>query len=109
MDEEYYNTAMGRFIDMFKGPPGQFKAANDVEKGSQAVFEVVTGTGRGKGKEGHLRLLLSSEVAQRALDQNTKIKAGYDAFRDIWENTKHDGGVLKSIDDIRKEKAVLQN
>lgn len=94
MNKEYHDTAMGRFIDMFKGER-QFKAANNVEKGCQAVFEVVTGTGRGEGKQEHLRLLLSSDVAQRALDQNAKIKAGYDAFRDVWENTKHDGGVLK--------------
>lgn len=108
MDEEYYKTAMGRFIDIFKGDPGEWKTPNDVEKGCQAVFEVVTGTGRGKGKEEHLRLLLSSEVAQRALDQNAKIKGGYDAFRDVWENTKHDGGP-KSFMDLQREKALLQN
>ncbi|KAF8854126.1 putative short chain oxidoreductase/dehydrogenase [Acephala macrosclerotiorum] len=99
MNEEYHDTTMGRFIDMFKGER-QFKAPNNVEKGCQAVFEVVTGTGRGEGKQEHLRLLLSSDVAQRALDQNAKIKAGYDAFRDVWENTKHDGGVLKSFSDL---------
>ncbi|CZR51034.1 related to short chain oxidoreductase/dehydrogenase [Phialocephala subalpina] len=99
MTKDYHDTPMGPFLDFFKGDQ-QFKAANNVEKGCQAVFEVVTGTGRGKGKEEHLRLLLSSDVAQRALDQNAKIKAGYDAFRDVWENTTHDGGVRKAFNEL---------
>lgn len=99
MTKDYEDTPMGPFIEFFKGDQ-QFKALNNVEKGSQAVFEVVTGTGRGKGKEEHLRLLLSSDVAQRALDQNAKIKAGYDAFRDVWENTTHDSGVRKAFNEL---------
>lgn len=109
MDDEYYATALGRFIDVFKdGAGAQWKTPNNVDKGCQAVFEVVTGTGRGKGKEEHLRLLLSKEVAQRALDQNEKIRKGHEAFRHIWENTGHDGGVAKSVDDLKKEEKLKE-
>jgi NAD(P)-dependent dehydrogenase (short-subunit alcohol dehydrogenase family) len=48
----YKDTEVGKLVGLFDGPPGKrsFAAENDVEKGCQAIFEVVTGTGRGEGK-----------------------------------------------------------
>jgi NAD(P)-dependent dehydrogenase (short-subunit alcohol dehydrogenase family) len=57
-------TVVEKTVDGFR-IVGNFKVPNDVEKGCQGIFEVVTGTGRGAGKEGHARLVLSKDIAQR--------------------------------------------
>lgn len=44
-----------------------YKAANNVGEGVQGIFEGATGTGRVEGREGHLRLFLSTDVAQRVV------------------------------------------
>lgn len=88
----YEGTPLGEFVGLFKGSPKDrtFKPANDVEKGAQSMFEVITGTGRGTGKEGFLRLVLSSDVAQRTLDQTERSLQAREAFTEIWESTGHD-------------------
>ncbi|KAH7417394.1 hypothetical protein BKA64DRAFT_769345 [Cadophora sp. MPI-SDFR-AT-0126] len=95
----YKDTQLGQFVGLFNAPPSErtFKAPSDVNKGCQGIFEVVTGTGRGAGKEEHLRLVLSEENAERTLKQTKKALDARLAFRDIWENTKHDGGELKGF------------
>lgn len=99
----YEGTEVGEWVAKFdKSSPGEkrFKAAHDVEKGAAAILEVVTGTGRGEGREGHLRLLLSREVAEGTKKRMEGIMADREAFRDIWENTAHDGGALKAFEDL---------
>ena len=92
LSKGYEETEVGKFMNMFeKGSDNGFAAPNDVEKGCQGIFEVVTGTGRGEGKEQFSRLPLSKDVAQRTKDQAERLQLGYEAFRDIWENTGHDG------------------
>ena len=88
----YKETEVGHFREAFSAKPGERDftkmAMSDVEKGCQGIFEVVTGTGRGEGKEGYPRLPLSEDCAQRTLEQAERLKAGYEAFQDIWESTK---------------------
>ena len=83
---DYKGTVMEKIVDTFRNP-GYFKAPNDVEKGCQGIFEVVTGTGRGVGKEGHARLVLSKDIAQRTVEQTKRNTDALEAFREIWENT----------------------
>ncbi|CAG8982898.1 hypothetical protein HYALB_00002915 [Hymenoscyphus albidus] len=99
----YEGTDVGQWMAKFHpdSPEGKnFKAPHDVEKGAAAILEVVTGTGRGEGKLEHLRLLLSREVAEGTKKRVEGIMADREAFRDIWENTVHDGGVLKAYEDL---------
>ncbi|CAG8950454.1 hypothetical protein HYFRA_00006950 [Hymenoscyphus fraxineus] len=99
----YDGTDVGQWMAKFDpdSPEGKsFKAPHDVEKGAAAILEVVTGTGRGEGKLEHLRLLLSREVAEGTKKRVEGIMADREAFRDIWENTAHDGGVLKAFEDL---------
>ena len=93
----YRDTEVGKWVGMFGGSAGErsFAAPNDVEKGCQAMFEVITGTGRGEGKEKYLRLPLSKDCAVRTMEHAGRLKEGHDAFQDIWESTGHDGGVTK--------------
>jgi short chain dehydrogenase len=100
--ENYKGTVVEKTVDVF-GNLGNFKAPNDVEKGCQGIFEVVTGTGRGVGKEGYARLVLSRDIAQRTLEQTKRNTDALEAFRDIWENTGHDGGIAKSMAEIEAE------
>lgn len=95
----YNKTPLGSAVAMFNVPPEErtFKAPNDVNKGCQGIFEVVTGTGRGEGKEEHLRLVLSMDNARRTLEQTKRSLDAREAFRDIWENTAHDNGELKAF------------
>jgi len=95
--KEYDGTAVGNFIGMFKDEKYQFKSPNNVEKGCQGIFEAVTLTGRGEGKEGNLRLPLSKDIAKRTLEQVKRFQDGYEAWREIWESTEHDGGELKAL------------
>jgi hypothetical protein len=95
----YEETVVGQFMGIFKedSEAGPMKTPNDVDKGCQGIFEVVTGTGRGVGKEGYLRLPLSADISQRTLDQVKRLEEGRVAFKDIWENTAHDGGEMKAF------------
>jgi short chain dehydrogenase len=102
VSENYKGTVVERTVDVFRSP-GNFKAPNDVEKGCQGIFEGVTGTGRGVGKEGYARLVLSRDIAQRTLEQTKRNTDALEAFRDIWENTGHDGGIAKSMAEIEAE------
>ncbi len=99
---DYKGTLVEKTVDVFRNP-GNFKAQNDVEKGCQGIFEVVTGTGRGAGNEGHARLVLSKDIAQRTVEQTKRNTDALEAFREIWENTGHDGGVAKSMAEIESE------
>ncbi|PMD19677.1 NAD(P)-binding protein [Hyaloscypha hepaticicola] len=99
---DYKGTVVEKIVDVFRNS-GNFKAPNDVEKGCQGIFEVVTGTGRGAGKEGHARLVLSQDIAQRTVEQTKRNTDALEAFREIWENTGHDSGVAKSTADIESE------
>lgn len=80
-----------------------FAAPNDVEKGCQAIFEVVTGTGRAAGKESSIRIPLSKDCAQRTCEHIQVLQEGHDVFREIWENTGHDGGVMKTFSKISRQ------
>jgi hypothetical protein len=95
----YKDTEVGKWVSMFERTPSErkFEAPNDVDKGCQAIFEVVTGTGRGEGREKYLRLPLSKDCAVRTIGHVKRLKEGHDVFQEVWENTGHDGGVLKTF------------
>ena len=90
----YKDTDVGQWWTMFSPKAGERDFTNlpmnDVDKGCQGIFEVVTGTARGKGKESFTRLPLSADCAQRTVEQAERLKGGYEAFKDIWEKTKFD-------------------
>ncbi|KAF7877524.1 hypothetical protein EAF04_001201 [Stromatinia cepivora] len=96
LSDAYKNTQVGEFVGRF-GENATFTAPNDVEKGCQAIFEIVTGTGRGASKENYIRMPLSKDCAQRTREHIQVLQEGHDVFREIWENTEHDGGVLKAF------------
>ncbi|KAN0122790.1 NAD(P)-binding protein [Hyaloscypha variabilis] len=98
----YEGTVVEKTVDVFR-MKGEFRALNDVEKGCQGIFEAVTGTGRGEGKESHLRLVLSADIGQRTVEQTRRNMDALEAFRGIWENTGHDGGVAKSMAEVEAE------
>jgi NADP-dependent 3-hydroxy acid dehydrogenase YdfG len=98
----YKDTIIGQFTNVFddekrdaNGVATAYSSPNDVDKGCQGIFEVVTGTGRGEGKEGFERLILSADIAQRQKDMCEINMKGYEAFREVWGSTGHDGGVRK--------------
>lgn len=94
LTEAYKDTEVGQWVKAFTPKPGERVfpnlIMNDVEKGCQGIFEVITGTKRGEGKGGFGRLPLSTDCAQRTLEQVDRYKAGYEAFRGIWESTRED-------------------
>jgi hypothetical protein len=97
----YKETEVGKMVGWFDGPPGKRSFAaennvNDVEKGCQAIFEVVTGTGRGEGKQKYLRLPLSKDCAARTIEHVERLREGHDVFKEIWESTGGEGGVSKN-------------
>ncbi|CAD6448206.1 838776e8-a29c-4e5a-bd07-7419bc6bf1dd-CDS [Sclerotinia trifoliorum] len=96
LSDVYKNTQVGEFVGAF-GENATFAAPNDVEKGCQAIFKVITSTGRGANKVNYIRMPLSKGCAQRTREHIKVLQEGHDVFRDIWESTEHDGGVLKAF------------
>ncbi|KAI5816010.1 short-chain dehydrogenase/reductase SDR [Pyronema omphalodes] len=81
----YEDTALGKHVKTLRQWSGM--QPGDVEKGVQRIFEVVTGTGMGEGKEGYLRCPLGSDwadAAQRKIDELVETKT---IFEDIWKST----------------------
>jgi hypothetical protein len=94
----YKDSEVGKFIGLFRAGDGpRFEAGGDVEKGCQAIFDVVTGTGKGVGMEKYLRLPLSADCAERTRGQIRSLQETHDVFRNIWENTGHDDGKKRSF------------
>lgn len=88
----YKDTEVGKMVGLFDGPSGKRSFAaenevNDVEKGCQAIFEVVTGTGRGEGKQKYFRLPLSRDCAVRTMEHVERLRESHDVFKEIWEST----------------------
>jgi len=50
-----------------------------------------------------LRLVLSRDIALRTREQTGRNLEALEAFREIWENTGHDGGVAKSMAEVEAE------
>jgi hypothetical protein len=94
----YKNSEVGKFIGLFvDGDAPKFEAGGDVEKGCQAIFDVVTGTGKGVGMEKYLRLPLSADCAERTRGQIRSLQETHDIFRPIWESTGHGDGKARSF------------
>ena len=90
LSEGYENTDVGMWMAKFRDGEGgrKFVAPNDVGKGVQGIWEVVTQTERGVGKDGILRVPISSDCAERTRQQIQRLQSGHDAWKDIWETTK---------------------
>ena len=97
VSKAYRDAAAEKTLAYFTSEDEELRwtAGGDVDKGSQAMFDVITGTGAGIGKEQHVRLPLSQDVAQKTQRLIDSLQTSYEAFRDIWENTGHDGGAKK--------------
>jgi NAD(P)-dependent dehydrogenase (short-subunit alcohol dehydrogenase family) len=94
LTEDYRATQVGAYFKMFEGEKRTFPTPNDVDKGCQGIFEAVTGTKRGEGKEKFLRLPLSSDAALRTREQIASLQSGHDEWRAIWESTGHDSAAM---------------
>ncbi|TAQ87279.1 hypothetical protein B7494_g4383 [Chlorociboria aeruginascens] len=90
ISSQYVDSEMGKFVEIFRSQePGgrEMKGGSDVQKGVQAMFEVVTGTGRAVGKEEFLRVPLSRDCAVRVRTQIEGLEKGLEAWREVWEGT----------------------
>jgi hypothetical protein len=101
----YKDTEVGKMVGLFDWLPGKRRFAaqidvNDVEKGCQAIFEVVTGTGRGEGKKKYLRLPLSRDCAVRTIEHVERLREGHDVLRRF-------GRVLVAMEECRKIKGKI--
>ncbi|KAL6716165.1 hypothetical protein ACLMJK_005731 [Lecanora helva] len=62
---------------------GKMPSYGDKDKAMKAVYEVVTGTGVGAGKESERLLVLGSDMVQRVLMVQNYLQRGLDAFGDV--------------------------
>ncbi|KAA8901708.1 putative short chain oxidoreductase/dehydrogenase [Sphaerosporella brunnea] len=85
VSEPYKDTAVGRQFAAFEAWSG--KQPGDVQLGCQRIFEVVTGTGMGKGMEGFLRLGLGLDWGERARRKIESLEKTYKAQEAIWRST----------------------
>lgn len=83
--EDYKDTIVGEQIKTSGEWNG--KQPGDVEKGVQRIFDVVTGTGLGKGKEGYLRCPLGRDLAEIVQGKIVDLVKTKTVFEDIWNST----------------------
>jgi hypothetical protein len=83
----YKTSEVGKFIGLFGDGDGpKFEAGGDVEKGCQAIFDVVTGAGKGVGMEKYIRLPLSVDCAERTWGQIRSLQETHDVPPDLGEH-----------------------
>jgi hypothetical protein len=85
----YKGTAVEKTEQVFKDMDG--KQASDPVKGAQRIFEVVMGTGMGKGKTGYLRCMIGRDCWDRATKQVDSVKENLMAMEEIAGSTKFEG------------------
>lgn len=68
-----------------------FPLHGDHQKASQAIYEVVTGTGVGEGNEGERVLLLGRDMARCQKGMEKQWKQTWEVFGDICDNVQLDG------------------
>lgn len=78
------DVGLQKFTSMDQKQPG------DPVKGSEIIYDVVTGTGVGKGKTNFLRLPLGPDCFQRQDSKIQRLKLNLDAFRDVGMTTNFD-------------------
>lgn len=66
------------------------KGTGDVRKGCQVIYEAVTNTGRGKGMEDFMRLILGKDAAMRVRDKGRNLLDTVEGTEDLWSSTDHD-------------------
>ena len=99
VSDAYRETVAGKTLSYFTSDDEEVRwaAGGDVDKGSQAIYDVVTGTGAGIGKKEYIRLPLSQDVVERTRKLIHSLQQSHDVFQEIWQNTGHDDGVKKSF------------
>jgi hypothetical protein len=81
----YNGMAVEKTEQVFKDMDG--KQASDPVKGAQRIFEVVMGTGMGKGKTGYLRCMIGRDCWDRATKQVKSVKQNLMAMEEIAGST----------------------
>lgn len=92
---EYEGTDLQRFVEMVEGmktngPGGGkqvVKMPGDVEKGVQAIFDVVMKTGQGDGIEDFLRIPLGRDGIERWEIKLGELRKTIDGTEKIWSAT----------------------
>jgi hypothetical protein len=85
VSEPYKDTDVGRQMAVFEAWNG--KQPGDLEVGCKRIFEVVTGTGMGKGFEGYLRLGLGSDWGSTLREKIDSLEKTLKDQEAIWKST----------------------
>ncbi|CZR61745.1 related to short chain oxidoreductase/dehydrogenase [Phialocephala subalpina] len=85
LTKDYEGTIVENVLKLFSQLHG--KQGGDVEKGCQAIFDVVTGTGSAAGKERMLRLPLGTDAAGLIRQKAESLIDMLDKQEDIWSKT----------------------
>jgi len=90
LPEEYKGSFCEQVLNLVKSPPAGFQLPGDVEKGCQAIFDVVMKTGQAEGMEEFLRLPLGKDGSARWEIKLADLKRTLDATEKIWSSTDCD-------------------
>ena len=82
----YKDTAVEKAAQALKDMDG--KQVSDPVKGAERIFEVITGTGMGKGKTGYLRCMIGRDCWERATTQVKSVQENLMAMEEIAGSTK---------------------
>ncbi|KAH0429606.1 short chain oxidoreductase [Colletotrichum camelliae] len=84
---DYEGSALEKVYQvMAASAPDGFPADGDHLKASQVIYEVITGTGIGEGKEGERMLPLGRDMAKRVDDVVVGHQRTMEVFRDVCDN-----------------------
>jgi hypothetical protein len=90
MPGEYKGTVTDQTLQAVKDMATLAPPPGDVEKGVQAIFDVVMKTGQAEKMEEFLRLLLGKDGNANWSNKIADLRRNLDGMEKIWRNTDHD-------------------
>lgn len=90
MPREYEGTSTALTLEAVKNMVGLVPPPGDVEKGAQAIFDVVTNSGQAEGMDEFLRLPLGKDNAAAWEWKLAELRSNLDNMEVVWSNTDYD-------------------
>lgn len=87
LSKDYIGTPVDNSLQAFRSRNGSQEG--DPMKAAQRIFEVVTGTGMGAGKEDYLRLMLGPDCHARFRKKTDALQENLDQMKEISHSTSY--------------------
>lgn len=87
LNKAYEGAPVDKALKMFESKHGEQEG--DPVKGAQRIYDVVTGSGMGAGKEGLLRVVIGPDAYARFAAKNKEVAENLEAMKEIANSTSY--------------------